>query len=503
MMRKPLKPSEAKVWQTFCDSVGSANTLSDCFVEASYAGNRESTDALLGLYLAGKKFAGSSLTQDFITAGDPLPKVGNHWIILDSNDDPRCIVKTIDIETYKFKDVPARVALAEGEGDRSIDHWKHSHALFFASSLEKWGLTEINEAEVVTEYFEVKWKSAPTDTCSTEDAPYKEADRLLRLGDPDSVESAFSHLQRQTSESPNDPKSWFELAGAYDFLGREAEALPHYQKVLDLGINGLPVDDRPRIFVQMGSTLRNLKKYDQARKLFLDGIAMFPENAALKIFLGLVEYSDGAYRKAAKLFLQGNLMTPGDHSASDYQRALRSYSDQIDTFPARQRNWMRILTANGHDPGDRVSASVVRIDHAEALGKLMDASYRGTIDHEGETPEQCYEEMKGTIEGKYGSLIESASFVSMDGPIAASACLITLWKGEPLLAFSMTDPAYQGKGLASLLIQKSISALRLAGLPELYLVVTEGNAPAEHLYSKLGFERLGPAKPGRSVEGSR
>jgi len=164
-----------------------------------------------------------------------------------------------------------------------------------------------------------------------------------------------------------------------------------------------------------------------------------------------------------------------------------------------KRNWMRFTIDRAHDPGDRFAATQVTLDHAPALAHLMDVAYTGTIDHEGETPEQCLAEMRGTIEGKYGQRIEAASFVSMDGNTAASASLITLWKGHPLLAFSMTAPEHQGKGRAGFLIQKSLFALKHLGYRELYLVVTEGNAPAERLYHKLGFELLGEAIPGRAV----
>jgi ribosomal protein S18 acetylase RimI-like enzyme len=31
------------------------------------------------------------------------------------------------------------------------------------------------------------------------------------------------------------------------------------------------------------------------------------------------------------------------------------------------------------------------------------------------------------------------------------------------------------------------------GYKELYLIVTEGNEPAEHLYKKIGFQKLPPS----------
>lgn len=216
--------------------------------------------------------------------------------------------------------------------------------------------------------------------------------------------------------------------------------------------------------------------------------------------IGLTAYSNGSYRQAAKLFLQASLPESGDSSMQDYSRALRFYEGQIDTFPARQRNWMRIYLHDCEDVVEKSPASLIHLDHAEALARLMDVSYRGTIDHEGETPGQCLAEMKSTITGKYGPFIAPASFAAFEGDTAVAASMITLWKEYPLVAFTMTDPSQQGKGLAGNLIRKSMFSLKTAGYKVLYLVVTEGNTPAERLYRKLGFEFLGPAIPGRGVK---
>lgn len=332
------------------------------------------------------------------------------------------------------------------------------------------------------------------------EAIYSEANELLKGEDPVRVAQALEILGQLTSQEPGNAKAWFEFAGAYDGLGREAEALPHYHRALEIGFGQLPPEDQPRLFLQLGSTLRNLKKYEESRKVLLEGIDHFPQNASLKAFLGLTAYSCGEYRQAAKLFLQASLPETGDSSMRDYSRALRFYAEQIDTFPARQRRWMRIYLHDCEDPGDQFPSTRIDFHHANALSELLDISYRGTIDHEGESPEQCLSEIQATIGGKYGAFLATASFVSVVDGRAIGASMITLWKGDPLIAFTMTDPSKQGKGLAAHLIRKSLYALRAEGYKELYLVVTEGNVPAERLYRKLGFEFLGPAMPGRGVK---
>jgi GNAT superfamily N-acetyltransferase len=129
----------------------------------------------------------------------------------------------------------------------------------------------------------------------------------------------------------------------------------------------------------------------------------------------------------------------------------------------------------------------------DALAKLMDESYRGTIDHEGETLEQCAEEMCGTLSGKYGPYISEASFLAEINGVPASACLITRWQERPLIAFTMTSPNFQRKGLNRALIEKSVDALAKMGETVLYLVVTDGNTAAKNLYRKMGFKELGRA----------
>jgi uncharacterized protein YhfF len=93
--------------------------------------------------------------RDFECAGDPLPKVGNHWIVLDREEQPKLIVKTIRTEINKFELIPAHVARAEGEGDLSVEYWKKTHFGLYEPFLAKWGIENIDDAEVITEHFEI------------------------------------------------------------------------------------------------------------------------------------------------------------------------------------------------------------------------------------------------------------------------------------------------------------------------------------------------------------
>lgn len=124
-----------------------------------------------------------------------------------------------------------------------------------------------------------------------------------------------------------------------------------------------------------------------------------------------------------------------------------------------------------------------------SLARLMFEAYQGTIDYQGETLEDAAEEVQDTINGKYGTLLEQCSFVIEDKGQIISACIVTLLeeKGMPLLTFAMTHPSSKNQGMGTFLIKRSISALLNQGYKELFLVVTEGNSIAQHLYEKIGF----------------
>jgi GNAT superfamily N-acetyltransferase len=131
----------------------------------------------------------------------------------------------------------------------------------------------------------------------------------------------------------------------------------------------------------------------------------------------------------------------------------------------------------------------VECSDAPALGTLMYAAYKGTIDDEGETEADAQHEVGATLSGQYGPLLGDCSFLIEDQPGGRALCatLVTQWRDGPLLAFVMTRPDAKRQGMATCLIQRSANALLARGERELYLAVTEGNIPALRVYERLGF----------------
>lgn len=170
---------------------------------------------------------------------------------------------------------------------------------------------------------------------------------------------------------------------------------------------------------------------------------------------------------------------------------------------APARTWMRLaLTkpplANPLHPAARHLSA----QDALALAHLMESAYKDAIDYDGETLADCIQEMESTLGGKYGPLLDFASAAVFTQDRAVAACLITLWKGRPLLTYSMTAPDARRQGLAESLIKTAIHALAAQGYADLHLVVTNGNTPAEALYRRLGFSALAEGPPAYTLAAS-
>lgn len=91
----------------------------------------EHADELLALVLAGVKDGTASSLWDFEETGDPLPTVGELSIILDGAGAPRAVIETTTIDIVPFEEVGDAHAFAEGEGDRTLAHWREVHERYW------------------------------------------------------------------------------------------------------------------------------------------------------------------------------------------------------------------------------------------------------------------------------------------------------------------------------------------------------------------------------------
>jgi uncharacterized protein YhfF len=124
----------------------------------------ELADELVGLVLVGTKRGRTSLPRDFTGRGRPLPKPGDLGIIVDGNNTPRCIVRTVLVDVKPMRDVNADFAWISGGGDRSLEWWRSAHERYFRRQGAREGFAVDGDTDVVLERFEVVWPPEHSDT---------------------------------------------------------------------------------------------------------------------------------------------------------------------------------------------------------------------------------------------------------------------------------------------------------------------------------------------------
>lgn len=140
-----------EMWGIYCKN----NNIKDKSYESWQFGAK--ANELAKLVADGTKTATSSA---FVLYGDyePLPKKDEYSIILDSNNEAICIIKTTKVYLERFSSISSEYALKEGEGDKSLAYWKKAHREFFTKELAEAGLEFDEDMIVVCEEFELVYK---------------------------------------------------------------------------------------------------------------------------------------------------------------------------------------------------------------------------------------------------------------------------------------------------------------------------------------------------------
>ena len=115
-------------------------------------------DVLADLVMHGIKRATTPGYIFYELENEPLPTVGQYDVILNSHEEPVCIVKTTDIQIMPFNEVPESYARIEGEGDLSYEYWKTGHEAFFKKECLEYGIEYEEKMLVVCWFFELAKK---------------------------------------------------------------------------------------------------------------------------------------------------------------------------------------------------------------------------------------------------------------------------------------------------------------------------------------------------------
>ncbi|EJV58322.1 RNA-binding protein [Bacillus mycoides] len=115
----------------------------------------DSPDYLAKLVIDGVKTATCSCHIFYELENEPLPTTNDYSIVLNSQDEPVAIIKTIEVTVTPMNEVTEAFAIAEGEGDLTYNYWRDTHIQFFTKELHELGLGFSEDMLLVCERFEL------------------------------------------------------------------------------------------------------------------------------------------------------------------------------------------------------------------------------------------------------------------------------------------------------------------------------------------------------------
>jgi tetratricopeptide (TPR) repeat protein len=139
-------------------------------------------------------------------------------------------------------------------------------------------------------------------------------------------EEAMRILKQLLQSNPDDPDVNYQLAWTCDFMGKESEAVPFYEKAIS---NGLTGEDRKGAMLGLGSTYRCLGEYQKSLNVFDQAVKEFLDDRSLKVFRALTLHNLGKSEDSVGQLLILLLDTTSDQSIKSYDKALRFYSDKL------------------------------------------------------------------------------------------------------------------------------------------------------------------------------
>jgi uncharacterized protein YhfF len=153
-------------WREFCRAVPEVNPR-EPFQVWHFGNGPELADKLCGLVLEGRKTATAALVWEAEADPDTAPVPDGYSVVTDFGGTPQCVIRTTEIRTLPFDEVDADFAFDEGEGDRSLDHWRQVHWDYFAKRCVELGKVPDLKMPVICERFALLYpENAGRDTAS-------------------------------------------------------------------------------------------------------------------------------------------------------------------------------------------------------------------------------------------------------------------------------------------------------------------------------------------------
>ncbi|NIK71718.1 MULTISPECIES: tetratricopeptide repeat protein [unclassified Paenibacillus] len=154
-----------------------------------------------------------------------------------------------------------------------------------------------------------------------------ELEIAVQLRESGQLEESRLMLLALVERYPANPSVCYQCAWVHDTMGLEREAVPYYQKSIELGLSG---EDRQGAYLGWGSTCRTLGMYAEAQSVFREAISEYPDNREFQVFYAMVLYNLREHGAAMEILLKQLAETSQDEGIQSYRKALLFYADKLD-----------------------------------------------------------------------------------------------------------------------------------------------------------------------------
>lgn len=141
------KQSVENLWRNFIKE-NPENKIKETPISFYFCDNKKDADECAELVVNGIKRATATLLWWFETNNEPLPKVGDQYIVTDWSGNAKAVIETIKIEKVPYNEITPEFAKIEGEGDKSLEYWKRVHKDYYTREMKPYN-EEFNENMII------------------------------------------------------------------------------------------------------------------------------------------------------------------------------------------------------------------------------------------------------------------------------------------------------------------------------------------------------------------
>lgn len=148
----------------------------------------------------------------------------------------------------------------------------------------------------------------------------------IELREKGQTEEALNLFFKLLDREQNNAEILYQIAWCLDILEREKDAIPYYEKAIEIGMD----DEKLKgALLGLGSTYRTIGEYQSSLKIFNQAVLQYPTNNEFKVFRAMTNYNLGNHEDAMRELLEVIADTSSDENVKAYKKAILFYSDKL------------------------------------------------------------------------------------------------------------------------------------------------------------------------------